>query len=139
MSYPTPEELGDFAKQIIMEVMAPRGGSSTGSDKSGPGEWYTKDCIEDPLYHSRRVVNHALSAIGLSGDAVDANGETCSDHWHRCLVRAVFCAYMDRFPLSAPKKLDWKTYLQSGIDVKAPDIDSKDVLSRDLPIYQLEE
>jgi hypothetical protein len=43
MSYPTPEELGDFAKQIIMEVMAPRGGSSTGSDKSGPGEWYTKD------------------------------------------------------------------------------------------------
>jgi len=74
MSYPTPEELGDFAKQIIMEVMAPRGGSSTGSDKSGPGEWYTKDCIADPLYHSRRVVNHALSAIGLSGRVLCLHG-----------------------------------------------------------------
>ena len=48
MDYPKPEDLGDFAKQIIMEVMTPRGGSSTGSDKSGPDEWYTKDCIEDP-------------------------------------------------------------------------------------------
>lgn len=36
MDYPKPEDLGDFAKQIIMEVMAPRAGSSTGSDKSGP-------------------------------------------------------------------------------------------------------
>lgn len=118
MDYPKPEELGDFAKQIIMAVMAPRGGSSTGSDKSGPGEWYTKDCLADPLYHSRRVVNHALSALGLADDAVDANGETRSDHWHRCLVRAVFCAYMDQHPPSAPKKLDWKTYLQADVPVE---------------------
>ena len=118
MDYPKPEDLGDFAKQIIMEVMAPRGGSSTGSDKSGPGEWYTKDCVEDPQYHSRRVVNHALSAIGLADDAMDANGETRSDHWHRCLVRAVFCAYMDQNPPTEPKNLDWKTYLQADIPVE---------------------
>ena len=45
MDYPTAEEVGEFAKQIVIEVMAPRKGSNTGSDKSGPGEWYTKDWI----------------------------------------------------------------------------------------------
>lgn len=115
-SYPSPEELGEFAKRVIGKVMAPQGGSATGSDKSGPGEWFTKDCVEDPMYHVRRVVGHTVSAIGLGEGERDAQGESRSDHWERCLVRAVFCCYMDQHTSKWNEDSPWLRFKADQID-----------------------
>ena len=113
MKYPSPAELSQYAGRVISEVMSPQGNSATGSAKSGPGEWYTRDCDSDPQYHSRRVVNHALSAVGIGPTGTDAGGESANDHWRRCLVRSVFCCFMAENPPSGEKPVDWRVYGQS--------------------------
>lgn len=112
MDYPTAEEVGEFAKQIVIEVMAPRKGSNTGSDKSGPGEWYTKDWVEDPYYHVIRIMGHCVSAQRLGPSEADSQGETGLDHAKRCVVRAAFLAFTQKYPIGTFKKPDWRTYGQ---------------------------
>ena len=84
---PSKEQVAYLASELVLQIM------SKGSNKSGAGEWYTRDSLR---YHTDRIGKHlsvALTQIDGNSDNPDTNGETSKDHLARVVCRAVF-AYM---------------------------------------------
>ncbi|NBU72872.1 MAG: hypothetical protein EBS53_15755, partial [Bacteroidetes bacterium] len=83
MGAPSTEQVASLAAEIVRQIM------SKGSDKSGAGEWYTRDSLR---YHTDRITKHlgiAMTQIDGSSKSPDENGETAKDHLSRVVCRAV--------------------------------------------------
>jgi len=91
MSYPTPYDVAALAQGAVLTTMKPANGRETGSDKSGPGEWATKDVEEDPGYHYMRAIRHLTTAWNIEAGTEDPGDEDARDHLHRAITRATFC------------------------------------------------
>ena len=90
-NFPSKEEVAQLARVAVMTAMSPVPGSTTGSDKSGPGEWFWKDVDGDPFYHHGRAARHVLSAMLLqAGTEIDPKGETAEAHLERAITRSAF-------------------------------------------------
>jgi hypothetical protein len=84
MGAPSTEQVASLAAELIRQIM------SKGSDKSGAGEWYTRDSLR---YHTDRITKHlsvALTQIEGNSANPDEGGETFKDHLARVVCRAVF-------------------------------------------------
>jgi hypothetical protein len=84
MGAPSTEQVASLAAELIRQIM------SKGSDKSGTGEWYTRDSLR---YHTDRITKHlsvALTQIDGNSANPDDSGETFKDHLARVVCRAVF-------------------------------------------------
>ena len=84
MGAPSTEQVASLAAELIRQIM------SKGSDKSGTGEWYTRDSLR---YHTDRITKHLSVALTqIEGNSVnpDDSGETFKDHLARVVCRAVF-------------------------------------------------
>jgi hypothetical protein len=86
MDAPTAYDVAHLASSAVLSTMKPLNGSQTGSDKSGPGEWFDKDVESDPGYHYMRAMRHLTSAW-LNDDP----NESRMDHLFRALTRIAFC------------------------------------------------
>lgn len=87
--YPLPLEVAQAAFGAVLASMAPKDGSQTGSQKSGPGEWFTKDVETDPCYHLMRAFRHGTTYWNLRhGTEVDERGETDEEHLMKMICRA---------------------------------------------------
>lgn len=84
MGAPSTEQVASLAAEIIRQIM------SKGSDKSGTGEWYTRDSLR---YHTDRITKHlgiAMTQIEGNAKNPDESGENYKDHLARVVCRAVF-------------------------------------------------
>jgi hypothetical protein len=81
---PSKEQVASLASELVLQIM------SKGSNKSGAGEWYTRDSLR---YHTDRITKHlsvALTQIEGNSENPDNSGETFKDHLARVVCRAVF-------------------------------------------------
>ena len=81
--YPSKEYVARVASELVLEVMG------KGSDKSGQGEWFTRDSLR---LVSDRVHTHLATALMMhDGNKPDPDpqGEDMRDHAARAVVRAV--------------------------------------------------
>lgn len=90
MNCPSAYDVAHLASSAILSTMKPINGSQTGSDKSGPGEWFDKDVETDPGYHHMRAIRHITTAWNLDA-GTEADFETSMDHLDRALTRIAFC------------------------------------------------
>lgn len=84
MGAPSKEQVASLAAELVRQIM------SRGSDKSGAGEWYTRDSLR---YHTDRITKHlgiAMTQLDGSAKNPDENGESFKDHLARVVCRAVF-------------------------------------------------
>jgi len=92
-SYPLPDEIAMNASKEIVHVMTRGGKSKTGSTKSGPGEWFTRDSIR---YSADRAVSHmAIAMMMLDGNKKE-DKEGVVGHLQRALCRAAMVLYKIR-------------------------------------------
>ena len=87
--YPKPLDVAHIASSAVLASMAPKSGSETGSLKSGPGEWFTKDVETDRGYHLMRAIRHGTTYWNLLHQTEeDPNGETDVEHLQKMICRA---------------------------------------------------
>lgn len=85
--YPPATHVAAVAYEAVIKAMAPVTELGTGSDKSGPGDWYTKDLVDDPYYHLNRIVTHGQRAESCkAGTLKDSEGVV--GHLRRAICRA---------------------------------------------------
>jgi len=89
--YPFREEVAAHACNAVLDIMSPQGTSQTGSNKSGPGEWYTEDWQIDPAYHYMRAIRHLTTAYNQVHGTEPKDREGPEGHLKRAITRATFC------------------------------------------------
>jgi hypothetical protein len=92
-SYPLPDEIAMNASKEIVHVMTRGGKSKTGSTKSGPGEWFTRDSIR---YSADRAVSHMATAMMMLDGNKKEDKEGVVGHLQRALCRAAMVLYKIR-------------------------------------------
>ncbi|NCZ97127.1 hypothetical protein EBZ02_08270 [bacterium] len=63
------------------------GKAKTGSTKSGPGEWFTRDSIR---YSADRAIKHLATAMMMLDGNKDEDAEGIQGHLDRALCRVAF-------------------------------------------------
>ena len=84
---PSIDDLATLAAASVRRSMAPTDGSATGSLKSGPGEWFTKDPEGDPAYHVNRSIRHLITAANIQA-GTESDGEGVERHAEKAVCRA---------------------------------------------------
>jgi hypothetical protein len=92
-SYPLPEVMAMSTFKEIVHVMTKGGKSKTGSTKSGPGEWFTRDSIR---YSADRAVSHMATAMMMLDGNKKEDKEGVIGHLQRALCRAAMVLYKIR-------------------------------------------
>lgn len=86
-TYPSPEEVARIASETILAVMTRGGTASSGSDKSGPGDWFWKDSWR---YNTDRVISHLSTATQMVDGNKTLDAEGVDGHLARALCRIAF-------------------------------------------------
>ena len=86
-AYPTPDQVADYAAIVIESIMTGGGKAATGSTKSGPGQWFTRDSIR---YSCDRAITHLVTAMKMLDGNKDEDDEGIQGHLDRALCRAAF-------------------------------------------------
>jgi len=92
-SYPLPQEMAKSTFTEIVYVMTRGGKSKTGSTKSGPGQWYTRDSIR---YSADRAVSHMVTAMMMLDGNKKEDKEGVIGHLQRALCRSAMVLYKIR-------------------------------------------
>lgn len=92
-SYPLPEVMAMSSFKEIVHVMTKGGKSKTGSSKSGPGEWFTRDSLR---YSADRAIGHMATAMMMLDGNKKEDKEGVIGHLQRALCRAAMVLYKIR-------------------------------------------
>jgi len=92
-SYPLPEVMAMSTFKEIVHVMTKGGRAKTGSSKSGPGQWYTRDSIR---YSADRAISHMATAMMMLDGNKKEDKEGVVGHLQRALCRAAMVLYKIR-------------------------------------------
>jgi len=88
-AFPSPEQVQWFASITIRSIMTKGGKAKTGSIKSGPGQWFTRDSIR---YSADRAIKHLTTAMMMLDGNKDEDEEGIQGHLQRALCRVAFVA-----------------------------------------------
>lgn len=88
-AFPSPEQVQWFASITIRSIMTKGGKAKTGSSKSGPGQWFTRDSIR---YSADRAIKHLTTAMMMLDGNKDEDEEGIQGHLQRALCRVAFVA-----------------------------------------------
>jgi hypothetical protein len=86
-AFPSPEQVQWYASITIRSIMTNGGKAKTGSNKSGPGEWFTRDSIR---YSADRAISHLTTALMMLDGNKDEDSEGILGHLQRALCRVAF-------------------------------------------------
>lgn len=86
-TYPSPEEVARIAGETILALMTRGGTAASGSDKSGPGDWFWRDSWR---YNTDRVISHLSTATQMVDGNKPEDTEGVEGHLARALCRAAF-------------------------------------------------
>jgi hypothetical protein len=86
-TYPSPEEVACVASETILALMTRGGTASSGSDKSGPGDWFWRDNFR---YNTDRIISHLSAATQMIDGNKNMDAEGPEGHLARALCRAAF-------------------------------------------------